>query len=111
MKSSPNLWQARASLVAFVLVAEEAENYPLIESACQTVIGRKERFAKTAVGWILRDISIYDQPFVLRVVTENIRHFSTESLNNALKYFPVEEKKVFRQLLKDAKTGENTTTE
>ncbi len=101
-KSSKNLWQARASLVAFVPVAEKAEYYPLIESACQTIIMRQERFAKTAVGWILRDISKYNQPFVKRVVTKNISDFSVESLNNALKYFEADEKKYYRQLLKDA---------
>lgn len=101
-KSSQNLWQTRASLVAFVPVAEKAEYYPLIESTCQIVIMRQERFAKTAVGWILRDISKYNQPFVKRVVTKNISYFSVESLNNALKYFEAEEKKYYRQLLKDA---------
>ena len=109
-KSSPNLWQARASLVSFVHVAEKSEYYPLIDSASQNVIKRQERFAKTGVGWILREISMYDQPFVKRVVMENISHFSTESLNNALKYFPGEEKVDYRQLLKDAKSGGNTTT-
>jgi 3-methyladenine DNA glycosylase AlkD len=106
-RSSSNLWQARASLVAFVPVAEKAEYYPLIKSACRDVIKRRERFAKTAVGWILREISIYDNQYVKRVVKENISHFSSESLNNALKYFPADEKVDFRQLMKDAKIGEN----
>jgi 3-methyladenine DNA glycosylase AlkD len=99
-KTAQNLWQARASLVAFVPIAENTKYYGLIESACRTVIRRDERFAKTAVGWILRDISKHDQYFVERVLTENINHFSTESLRNATKYFTEEEKKVYLQLLK-----------
>jgi 3-methyladenine DNA glycosylase AlkD len=101
-RGSHNLWQARASLVAFVPVAECAEDYPLVESACQTVIRRPERFAKTAVGWILREVSRSDPSFVRRVVTENIEHFSVESLNNAIKTFDKEEKKAYRQLLRNA---------
>lgn len=101
-RDARNLWQARASLVAFVPVAEETDYYPLIERSCQTVIRREERFAKTAVGWILRDISKHDPAFVSRVVTENIGQFSVESLKNATKYFSPEEKKEFRRMLKEA---------
>jgi 3-methyladenine DNA glycosylase AlkD len=101
-RDAHNLWQARASLVAFVPVAGCAEYYPLVETACQTVIRRPERFAKTAVGWILREVSRNDPSFVRRVVTENIEHFSVESLNNAIKTFDKEEKKAYRQLLRNA---------
>jgi 3-methyladenine DNA glycosylase AlkD len=99
---SPNLWQARASLVAFVSVAGCAQYYPLIESGCRTVTRRQERFAKTAVGWILREISKSDPALVRCLVTENIGHFTAESLNNAIKTFSQEERKKLRQLLKDA---------
>jgi 3-methyladenine DNA glycosylase AlkD len=58
------LWQSRASLVAFVPVAGKRDYYPLIETRRQYMIKRDERFAKTSVGWILRDISKYDQAFV-----------------------------------------------
>lgn len=101
-KSAENLWQARASLVAFVPVAENAGYYGLIENSCQVVIRRQERFAKTAVGWILRDISKHDPMFVKNAVTENIAHFSIESLKNATKYFTKEEKRIYLQMLKDA---------
>jgi hypothetical protein len=36
------------------------------------------------------------------VVTENIDHFSAESLNKAIKNFSQEERKAYRQLLRDA---------
>ena len=98
-----NLWQARASPVAFVPVAENEKYYPLVESSCQQIIKRDERFAKTAVGWILREISKYDQPFVERVIEHNAAYFSTESLKNATKYFAPHEKNRFRDLVKAAK--------
>ncbi len=101
-RSAENLWQARASLVAFVKVADNSTYYPMIDSSCQVLIRRDERFAKTAVGWILRDISKYNRPFAERVIEENIRYFSTESLNNATKYFAKDVRKEYKQLLKDA---------
>ncbi len=97
---SPNLWQARASLVAFVPVAGRREYYPGIDEACRVLIRRPERFAKTAVGWILRDISRHDHRFVKKLVSENIDHFTRESAQNALKYFEKDEK---QELLKGLK--------
>jgi 3-methyladenine DNA glycosylase AlkD len=102
-RSVENLWQARASLVAFVPVAENQAYYPLIERSCQVIIKREERFAKTAVGWILREISKHDQGFVAEFVNGNINCFTSESLGNAIKYFSTEEKKAFRKMLREAR--------
>jgi 3-methyladenine DNA glycosylase AlkD len=101
-RSAENLWQARASLVAFVPVSREADYFPLIERGCRTLISRDERFAKTAVGWILRDVSKHDASFVKRIITETISDFSTESLNNATRYLSDQEKDEFRQLLRNS---------
>jgi 3-methyladenine DNA glycosylase AlkD len=101
---SDNLWQARASLVAYVPVAGHNEYYSLIEISCNQIIKRDERFAKTAVGWILRDLSKYDQGLVERVIRQNIKYFSVESLKNATKYFEVQDKNVYRKLLREAQT-------
>ena len=102
---SENLWHARAALVAFVPVAGHNEYYPLIEISCNQIIQRDERFAKTAVGWILRDISKYDQGLVEGVITQNIKNFSAESLKNATKYFEVQDQNVYRKLLREAQTN------
>ena len=100
-----NLWQARASLVAFVPVAGNDEYYPLLETSCQQIIKREERFAKTAVGWILRDISKYDQPMVEKLIEGNAVHFYTESLKNATRYFESQDKNHYREMVKAAKSG------
>lgn len=103
-RRASNLWQARASVVAFVKVAENSSYYPLIKESCQELIRREERFAKTSVGWILRDVSKYDQGFVRDFVADNLVHFSLESLRNALKYFPKEERNSYIRLFKDSKS-------
>jgi 3-methyladenine DNA glycosylase AlkD len=101
-RSAENLWQARASLVAFVKVAEDSAYYTMARESCQVLIRREERFAKTAVGWILRDISKHDESFVRGVIEENIEYFSVESLRNATKYFSQDEKSAYLRRLKDA---------
>lgn len=97
------LWQARASLVAFVPFAGNHKYYPLVEASCQQIIKRDERFAKTAVGWILREISKFDQAFVERVIEQNAACFSTESLKNATRHFESQEKNRFREIVKTAR--------
>jgi 3-methyladenine DNA glycosylase AlkD len=99
---SPNLWQARASLVAFVPVAGRAEYHPLVEHGCRIIIRRPERFAKTAVGWKLREVSRTDPTFVRRVVTENLAHFCAESLNRAIQTFSEAEKRAYRRMRREA---------
>jgi 3-methyladenine DNA glycosylase AlkD len=101
-RSATNLWRARASLVAFVPLANDSEYYPAVETSCVTLIARPERFAKTAVGWILREISRHDQPFVRQVLESNIQDFSTESLKNATRYLAKGEQGRYRELLKSA---------
>jgi 3-methyladenine DNA glycosylase AlkD len=63
-QTAENLWQARASVVAFVPVTDQTQYYPLIFKACATLLLREERFAKTAVGWILRDMAGHDKSAV-----------------------------------------------
>ncbi len=92
-----NLWQARSSVVSFVNLAAEEAYRPYIEEACAVLLGRDERFAKTAVGWILREISKHDGAFVISFVDRHLNLFSKESLGNALKYFDGQRKQACLQ--------------
>ncbi len=97
-----NLWQARSSVVAFVPVSADNRYYPLIYKSCQDLIQRDERFAKTAVGWILRDLSKHDKQGVKDFVEGHLGSFSVESIRNTLKYFPDNERDDYVQRLKAA---------
>lgn len=101
-RGAENLWQARASVVPFVTLADVSTWYPLVRGSCKALIRREERFAKTAVGWVLRDISKHDKVLVDGFVDENLTYFSLESLRNALKYFAKEERDQYVQELKDS---------
>lgn len=91
--SADYVWQARASLVAFCYLTMEKNYIPLFMKSASILIQRKERFAKTAVGWVLREHSKTDKNAVVDFVKRYRADFSTESINNALKYFSKEEKK------------------
>lgn len=94
-KNSKNVWQARASLIAFVGLTEEKSYKNLILSSCNVLIRREERFAKTAVGWILRVLSKSDKKSVVSFLERKLKYFSAEALKNCTKYFTAAEKKKY----------------
>jgi len=100
-KDAEYLWQARSSVVPFVNLASESKYYPYIHDACSVLINRDERFSKTAVGWVLHEISKYDKYFVSSFIDNKLKSFSKESLANALKHFEKERKNEYMQELKE----------
>lgn len=95
-----NVWQARCSVVAFTTLTKENKYTPLLLKSNAKLIKREERFAKTAVGWILRELSKVDKQIVVDFIAQNRQYFSRESHENAIKYFEKDEKKKMRELLK-----------
>lgn len=88
----PYIWKARASLVPFAQ-AKYITQYPReISQFSDILIRRKERFAKTAVGWVLREYSKHDPEFVLDFLSKHVKHTSAEVKRNALKYYRKESK-------------------
>lgn len=104
-RDAASLWRARASVVAFVNLAAQPALRAHALAACATLVGREERFAKTAVGWFLRDLSRHDRQAVLAFVERHLPSFSRESLANALKYFDKGEQKSWLQRLRQAGPG------
>lgn len=84
-RTHPELWVARASLVPFTRVAGDPRFHRTAITIARTLLRREERFAKTAVGWVLREVSSHDPALVERFVAKEIAHFSAESLRNAVK--------------------------
>ncbi len=83
----PYLWKARASLVPFAQVAAITGYTREIEHFSDILIRRKERFAKTAVGWVLREYSKVDEEFVLDFLSRHVKYTTAEVKRNALKYY------------------------
>ncbi|MYB66294.1 DNA alkylation repair protein [Candidatus Poribacteria bacterium] len=96
--TAENVWQARCSVVAFTNLTKDNTYYELIRKSSTVLIKREDRFAKTAVGWILREISKVDKQIVIDFISEHAIYFSRESLENAIKYFEKSEKQGLREL-------------
>jgi len=82
----PYLWKARASLVPFAGAAHITSHSRVIRQLSDILIRRKERFAKTAVGWVLREYSRQDVDFVMEFLSSHAEHVTGEVKRNALKY-------------------------
>lgn len=85
------LWQRRASTVAFVnLVALEDELFPgmreLVLDNCRALVGREQRFAQTAAGWVLCELSKAAPAAVTTFIGEERQRISPEALRKATKH-------------------------
>lgn len=100
---SDNLWQRRASGVAFVNLAKNGEdNFPgfmaMLLSICDATVQSDERFAQTGTGWVLRELGVADQPAVIDFVESHIGLFSTEGLRYATEKMPTSVKANLRKM-------------
>jgi len=99
-KDADYLWKARASAVAFAQVKDIIKYTDILNDINKLLINREERFAKTAVGWTLREISKNDKEFVVNFIKRNIQHFTKETINNSMKYFNKETRNTYLSKLK-----------
>jgi len=83
----PYLWKARASLVSFARAKYITQYSKEIGQFSDILIRRDERFAKSAVGWVLREYSKHDMEFVLDFLGKHVKHTTSEVKRNALKYY------------------------
>jgi 3-methyladenine DNA glycosylase AlkD len=51
------------------------------------LIKREERFCKTAVGWVLREISKSDKNYVEKFLEVHRQFITPEVIKNSTKYF------------------------
>lgn len=99
-KNSEFLWIARASAVSFAQVKEKKYYMKIIDEINKSLIKRDERFAKTSVGWLLREIAREDKIYVEKFINNHIRYFTKETINNSMKYFDKEQRNTYLKKLK-----------
>lgn len=83
---SESIWKARASLVPFAQCNHIDNHIEVIHQFSVELIKRRERFCKTAVGWVLREYSRTDSHFVMKFLEEYDEWTTKEVIKNATKY-------------------------
>lgn len=83
-----NLWQRRASGVAFVNLVQKGDgNFPgfidMMFDICEETIKHDERFSQTGTGWLLRELNYIAEGKVNDFVETHLCSFSKEALDKA----------------------------
>ncbi|MDE2793692.1 MAG: DNA alkylation repair protein [Gemmatimonadota bacterium] len=87
-RTAGNLWQRRAAIVPFRAVVRDEDYHALIEETIAALVGERERFIQTGIGWVVSDMS-KSHPHVAAAVVE--RHFdelSAEVVRRHTRYLP-----------------------
>jgi len=84
--TSNYLWTARASIVPLAQATTLPQYLDDVQNLSQNLIVRKERFCKTAVGWVLREVSKFDSEFVLTFLDNHKLHITPDVRRNSTKY-------------------------
>ncbi|MYF77132.1 MAG: DNA alkylation repair protein [Acidobacteria bacterium] len=87
-RTAGNLWQRRAAIVPFRAVVGDASYHPLIAATIAALVGERERFVQTGIGWVVSDMA-KSQPEVAAALVE--RHFedlSAEVIRRHTRYLP-----------------------
>lgn len=82
--TSSNDWKQRASCVSFVCLARHGEHDDVILDIAHHVVRNGNRFPQLGVGWVLRELSLSDEPAVVAFIKENYAHFTREGLRYAI---------------------------
>lgn len=87
-RNSDNLWQRRASGVAFVNLIKNGEsNFPgftdMLIEICSESIQHKEELSQTGTAWVLRELSYTNMDLAESFIESNICQFSREALQKA----------------------------
>ena len=97
-RTSKPLWQRRAACVAFVYHARHGDaRIPglsrLILENADALVRDPERFARTGVGWVLRELSLADRKAVLAFAEEHAGRLSREGMKYSVEKLPAAERK------------------
>lgn len=92
-RDARNLWQRRASAVAFVNLAQRGEAFftgftDLVLTSCGVLVRSPERFSQTGAGWVLRELSVSAPERVVEFLESHLPALSREALKNAIKRLP-----------------------
>lgn len=85
--SDPYLWKARASLVPFAKAKNLSAHLKTVDRFSDILIRREERFAKSAVGWVMRECSKLDEEFVLDFLSRHVKFTTWAVKRTALRYY------------------------
>lgn len=92
-RTAENIWQRRASVVAFVNLAKKGDkNFTgftgIVLDNCAELLKDRKHFAQTGAGWVLRELSRAQPARVSAFIRSNLEIISKEGLRYAVAKLP-----------------------
>mmetsp|Transcript_4725 Transcript_4725/g.17737 ORF Transcript_4725/g.17737 Transcript_4725/m.17737 type:complete len:373 (+) Transcript_4725:1810-2928(+) len=97
MDAERNLWLQRMACVSLLKSAKDKANHDDILQIVEEVIKNQERFAQLGAGWVVREVSVVDEPRVLKFLKRTHSHWIREGWRYAIEKL---DKKTRQKMLK-----------
>ena len=87
-RTADDLWQRRAAIVPFRAVVRDESYHPLIETTVAALVGERERFIQTGIGWVLSDLAKVHPGVAAALVERHFDDLSAEVIRRHTRYLP-----------------------
>ena len=87
-RAAADLWQRRSSIVPFRSVARDEAYHPLVEATIASLVGERERFIQTGIGWVISDLSKAHPDTAAALVERHFDDLSAEVIRRHTKHLP-----------------------
>ena len=87
-RNAGNLWQRRSSIVPFRAVVGDETYHPIIGATVDALVGERERFIQTGIGWVISDLSKVHPKVAAEWVERHITDLSAEVIRRHTRYLP-----------------------
>lgn len=87
-RGAGNTWQRRAAIVPFRAVVRDEVYHPLIEETIAALVGERERFIQTGIGWVVSDMSKAHPDVAAALVERHFDELSAEVVRRHTRYLP-----------------------
>ncbi len=91
-RSADNLWQRRAAIVPFRAVVRDESYHALIETTVAALVGERERFIQTGIGWVVSDLAKVHASVAAALVERHFDNLSAEVIRRHTRYLPEHER-------------------
>ena len=91
-RTAGDLWQRRAAIVPFRAVVRDEAYHALIGETIGALVGERERFIQTGIGWVVSDMSKAHPEVAAALVERHFDELSAEVVRRHTRYLPGHER-------------------
>ena len=86
--TAEDLWQRRAAIVPFRAVVRDESYHPLIKATVAVLVGERERFIQTGIGWVVSDMAKSHPDVAAALVERHFNELSAEVIRRHTRHLP-----------------------